>query len=210
MEQAKNHHATNREQVKGIKKTVSLWLLGLLAAAVVGCRSTPPPPLSYAEFAPGVFVPQPQLMAGQPLFTNQSPLTNLFVPLPPFLQLPEQKAFREEVERSGASPALVEKMLQGGPLTLEEIRELSQKQVGATNIIKYLRTTGASYTLTSQQIDELRAAAVSREVIDYLLTTPALRSRVFYYPAYPYYPRYLWWDHHHYDFHYDFHHGWHH
>lgn len=100
-------------------------------------------------------------------------------------------------------------MLQGTALTLEEIQELSQKQVSPTNIIKYLRTSGASYTLTSQQIDELRAGSVSREVIDYLLTTPGLRSRVLYYPAYPYYPRYLWWDHHHHDFHHDFHGGHH-
>lgn len=189
---------------------VSRWSLGLVAAAVIGCRSSKPPsqPFAYREFAPGAFAPAVVVPTNSVAFTNQPPPTNFFLALPPFLQLPEQKAFREEVERS-VSPALATKMLQGAPLTLEEVKELSQKQVSSTNIIKYLRSSGASYTLTTQQIDELRAASVSRDVIDYLLTTPALRSRVYYYPAYPYYPRYLWWDHHH-SFHHDFHHGLHH
>lgn len=189
----------------------NILLLTVAMAGWCGCASRPgPQPVTYREFAPGVYAPTHVATTNSDAFTSQPPMTNLFIPLPPFLQLPEQRAFREEVERSGVSPALVEKMLQGTPLTLAEIQELSQQQIGATNIVKYLRTSGASYTLTSQQIDELRAASVSREVIDYVLTTPALRSRVFYYPAYPYYPGYLWLDHHHHDFHHDSHHGLHH
>lgn len=142
--------------------------------------------------------------AGQ---TNQS----RFVLPPPFLQLPEQRAAREEVQNSGVVPALVQKMLQGGFLTLAEIQELVQHKVSETNLVNYLRSTGANYTLTTRQIDELRAASVSDAVIDYLLSTPALHRTLYYPPPYPLYtppyfhqPYYPSWDLHHY--HNDLHH----
>ena len=145
---------------------------------------------------------------------------NIFALPPPLLQLPEQKAAREEIEKSGVSPALMQKMLQGQFLTLDEIKELAQKKVSDTNIMKYLRSTGAVYTMKLKQLDELRAVAVSDDLLNYLISSPAQRPTVIYYPSYyPVYryssPSYLWWlDHHHYDFHdthhYDVHHDLHH
>ena len=182
-------------------------LLPLIAVTLAGCASPPERSSVYVPASQTFY--WPAWMTNAPAETNQS----RFVPLPPLLQLPEQKAAREEVERSGVSPDLVQKMLQGQFLTLAEIQELAQHKVSETNVVKYLRSTGAIYTLTSKQIDELRAASVSTEVVDYLLSTPAMRSTIYYSPTYLYRPWNPWWDYHHHHFdwhHHDFHHDHHH
>ena len=142
--------------------------------------------------------------------------TSRFTLPPPLLQLPQQRAARQEVEQSGVSPGLVKKMLAGEVISLAEIEELAQKKVSDDTIKKYLRSTGARYALTVQQIDMLRANAVSNEVIDFLLLASASRSAISY-PLYvPLYPLRLydpWWNHHHhhhFDIHHDFHRDAHH
>lgn len=116
---------------------------------------------------------------------------------PPFLQLPNQKAAREEVEKSGLAPELVAKLLKGGGLKLDEIEQIAAKGVSDDTLTKYLRSVGASYQLTTKDIDRMRTAHVSDAVIDYLLTTPARR------PLYLYTSPWLL----HSDFHHDLHHS---
>jgi hypothetical protein len=123
-----------------------------------------------------------------------------FEPLPPFLMLPNQKAAREEVEKSGIAPELVAKMLKGDGLKLEEIEQVAAKGVSDDTLTKYLRSVGATYQLTTKDIDRLRAARVSDTVIDYLLTTPARRPLHF--SSWPLFHH----DYHHHDHHFDAHH----
>ena len=187
-------------------KRFAFILPALITVGLGGCAS---PPEHCVEY-----VPAPQAFSWPAWPTNAPPETNQsrFVLPPPLLQLPEQQAAREEVERSGVSPAIVQKMLQGQFLTLGEIQELAQLKVSDTNIVRYLRSTGATYTLTSEQIDELRSASVSTKVVNYLLSTPAMRGTIYYSPRYLYRPGFSWWgDHHDYDWHHhDFHHEHHH
>jgi hypothetical protein len=140
--------------------------------------------------------------------------TSRFTLPPPFLQLPQQRAARQEIEQSEVSPGLVRRMLAGEVLSLEEIEELAQKKVSDDTIKKYITSTGARYSLTVQHIDVLRANAVSNEVIDFLLLTSASRSAIsypFYVPVYPLRLYDPWWNHHHhFDIHHDFHHDAHH
>ena len=134
---------------------------------------------------------------------------------PPLLELPEQRAAREELEQSRASPALVKKMLAGEVLSLAEIQELAQKNISDATITKYLRSTGAVYLFNTEQIDRLRASSVSDSVVNYLLSTSAYRTTPVYYPVYlPTYSSRLFspWghDHHHFEFHHDLHYDVHH
>lgn len=193
-------------------KSLVAILLPVVVAGLGGCASHRPAPPAFVA-VPASAYSWPCLFAtNAPVETNRSAQALL----PPFLQLPEQKAAREEVEKSGVSPALVQKMLQGQTLSLSEIKELTAKNVSETNTVKYLRSTGGIYTLTTKDIDDLRAGSVSNGVVDYLLTTPALRGGLYYYPTlyptYLYRPAYPWWDyhHHHFDYHHDFHYGSHH
>ncbi len=196
-------------------------VVALAVAALVlnGCTTTSTPSeadRAFEEFRkrmmasyPSVISTQAQRFATKDSFSQTNQAT-IVLP-PPFLQLPEQRATREEVERSGVSPALVEKMLQGRIVTLAEIQELAQHKVSHTNLVKYLRSTGAVYALTTKQIDELRTASVSDEVLDYLLATPTLQRRSLYSPFSLYQPYSPWSDHHyyglhHYDHHFDVHH----
>lgn len=201
-------------------RATATFLVAFASALVfTGCATTPKPTAAdnaFEEFRKGMMARLPSVTSTQAQRSvakdslSQTNQGTIALP-PPFLQLPEQKAAREEVEKSGVSPALVQKMLQGHILTLAEIQELAQKKVSDTNIVKYLRSTGAVYTLTTKQIDELRAASVSNEVLDYLLSTPALRRSLYYptlYPSYLYRHYYPSWGYHHYDYdlhHYDLH-----
>ena len=192
-------------------------LLTTLVACVPGCSTAPKPEPSYVQEPPRQLI-WPFWPTNEPSSTNTADVeaqTNRFVLPPPFLQLPEQKPAREEIEKSGVASELLQKMLQGEVLTLPEIEELAQKGIGETNIVKYLRSTGAVYFLTTRQVNDLQQAHLSEGLIDYLLSTPALHRdsallyRYYYYP--PAYPGYWPWHHHdfhHYDYglHHDFHH----
>jgi len=199
--------------------SASLFVLGVAALVLSGCTTAPTPSeadIAFEEFRKRLLVTSPSASPAQAQKSavensfSQTNHTTLTLP-PPFLQLPQQKAAREEVENSGVSPALVERMVQGQILTLAEIEQLAQHKVSDTNLVKYLRSTGAIYTLSTRQIDELRAAPVSNEVLDYLLATPTLRRRTLYYPLSFHHPYSPWWGHHdyglyHYDHHFDDHH----
>ena len=89
----------------------------------------------------------------------------------------------------GASPALTEKLSRNQILTLPEIVAL--KSLPDDVLIRHLQATGAIYTLTLAQVDQLREAGVSRQVIDYLLSTPRLLT--YSYPRYHYYGSYGYW-----------------
>lgn len=199
-------------------KLFTSLLLVALVAGVAGCRTARETQPAY-EQAPPRPLAWPFWPTNEPSTTNVADVaaqTNRFVLPPPFLQLPEQKATREEIEKSGVAPELLQKMLQGQVLTLPEIEELAQKRVSETNIVKYLRSTGAVYLLTSRQVTDLQQAHLSEGLIDYLLSTPALYRdsalfyRYYYYPP-SYSPGYWPWyhhDYHHYDhgLHHDIHH----
>lgn len=102
--------------------------------------------------------------------------------LPPFLQLPEQKAARAEVEASSLAPALKGKMLRGDPLSLAQVEEVGPAGLNPELVIKCLRTSGGSYALLTKDIDRLRAAGLADSVLDYLLTTRSRRAP-YYFPA---------------------------
>lgn len=103
------------------------------------------------------------------------------------------------------SPVVYNRMLQGDALSVDDIIELSRRQVPADMIIRYLRSTCAVYMLDKQSLSRLKQAKVCQEVIDYLLETPRLFAPRFYprpyydcrpwypyeayYPYYPYYPQ---------------------
>ena len=196
-----------------------IGLFAVIAAGVMGCSSTPKQQPGYAQEPPKPLV-WPWWPTDEPPATRRvggAPVTNQFVLPPPLLQLPEQKAGREEIEKSGISPALVQKMLQGQILTRAEIQELAQHKVSETNIVKYLRSTGAMYSLTTKEVNELQQANVSEGVIDYLLNTPrlyrdsALLYQYLYYPPlyYPWYGGWHYYDYHHHYYHpYDHHSYW--
>ena len=60
------------------------------------------------------------------------------------------------------------------PITMAEVKEMSAKGVADETIIGALRATRAAYYLKSEHVIDLQQAGVSREVIDYLLSTPQL------------------------------------
>ena len=57
---------------------------------------------------------------------------------------------------------------------MAELKEMSAKGVADETIIGALRATRAAYYLKSEHVIDLQQAGVSREVIDYLLSTPQL------------------------------------
>lgn len=199
-----------------MRVTPFAFVLGVAALALSGCTTastSSEADNAFEEFRKGMMARYPSVTSTQ---TQRSATKDSFSQTnqgtialpPPFLQLPEQRAAREEVEKSGVSPALVEKMLQGQILTLAEIQELAQHKMSDTNLVKYLRSTGGVYALTTKQVDELRTASVSDEVLDYLLATPTLRRSSLYSPFSFYHPHSSLWDDHyhgvrHYDHHFD-------
>jgi len=102
------------------------------------------------------------------------------------------------------SPVVYNRMLQGDILSVNDIIELSRRQVPPELIIRYLNSTCAVYALDKQSLSRLKQEKVPQEIIDYLLDTPALFAPRFsprpyydgrpwypndaYYPYYPYYP----------------------
>lgn len=95
-------------------------------------------------------------------------------------------------------------------LSLDQIKELSQKGVSAETIISILKASGAVYNLTTDDVMELQRASVSKTVIDYMLITPVPRAdRPYRYDYYysPWPMPYLDW---HWDWHHDIDFGHHH
>lgn len=79
---------------------------------------------------------------------------------------------------------VAEKMKARLPLELADIQHFAEKGVPDSLLIGYLKQERTVYQLNSDQVRMLADAGVSKEVIDYLLTTPAARSPVRAYPVY--------------------------
>lgn len=79
---------------------------------------------------------------------------------------------------------VAEKMKAHLPLELIDIQHFAEKGVPDSLLIGYLKQERTVYQLNSDQVRMLADAGVSKEVIDYLLTTPAARSPVRAYPVY--------------------------
>lgn len=88
-----------------------------------------------------------------------------------------QQQAAQAATRLGAPAGLVRKMEQGDRLALTDLETLARYQVPDEDMLAYLRLTGATYQLTTAQIDQMREAGVSIRVIDYLLATPRWVSR---------------------------------
>ena len=107
-------------------------------------------------------------------------------------------ADRTLLEQHRVSPPLVERMVHKESLDLPAVTELAKKKVPSDFTLRYLRSTVQPYRLNSQDVVQLKQAGVSAEVIDYMLSTPAMYSPRYvdpwyYHDAYfPYYsPRYI-------------------
>jgi hypothetical protein len=72
----------------------------------------------------------------------------------------------------GVNPAIYEKMRKGKLLHLPEIVELTQKKYPEDRLIRYLIHSGGVYRLTTVDIEHLKKAKVSDNIINYLLKTP--------------------------------------
>jgi hypothetical protein len=88
------------------------------------------------------------------------------------------------LQQHNVSPALYDRMAHGVPLAVPDMIELTKKGLPASFIIHYLRSTEASYLLTSKDVSELKKGGVSLDVINYLLATPSIYGP----RRYPYYP----------------------
>ncbi len=103
-------------------------------------------------------------------------LSRLLVLLVPFFLTAcglsdQQKADYASVERSGVSPAIYDKMVNGDALSLYDIKAMSRAGVSDAVIIRYLRDHGTVYYLSDSDVKGLRKAGVSQSVIDYMLQT---------------------------------------
>lgn len=74
---------------------------------------------------------------------------------------------RKVMERS--SPRTVDRMDRGEPLTINDVIKLSQNGVDEDSIIRYMRDTNSSYSLSQAQIRRLQDAKVSEKVIQYMI-----------------------------------------
>jgi len=60
---------------------------------------------------------------------------------------------------------------QDKPLTLGDIIKLSQNGVSNDTIIGYLKYTYKSYNLSQSQINRMHESGVSKEIVNYMITT---------------------------------------
>jgi len=95
---------------------------------------------------------------------------------------------RNILVQRNVSPVVYDKMVRGDVLSLNDVIELSQRQVPPNVIIRYLRSTRATYMLDKQGLALLKQGKVCQEVIDYLLSTPALFGPIPPYYGSPWYP----------------------
>lgn len=69
------------------------------------------------------------------------------------------------------SPRTVDRMDKHEPLTIHDIIKLSQGGVSDETIIRYIDDTRTTYNLTQAQVNRMKAAGVSRRVINYMINT---------------------------------------
>jgi hypothetical protein len=84
---------------------------------------------------------------------------------------PQQKADYAQVEESGVSPAVYDKMAHGDDLSIRDIKILSRAHVSSAIILRYLRDHGTVYYISSSDVTGMEKAGVDRSVIDYMLQT---------------------------------------
>ena len=87
---------------------------------------------------------------------------------------------RETLERN--SPETIQRVEQGQPLGLADIKALTKAGISDEVIISQIRNSRVVYRLTTAEIIDLKDAGVSNRVIDFMINTPSL------YPPPP--PRY--------------------
>lgn len=87
----------------------------------------------------------------------------------------QQKSLASAAAAFNLPPELGQKMQRGAPLALADVQVLARSGVPDDTILAYLRSTGASYQLTAEAIDQLRAAGVSDRVMNYLLLASPVR-----------------------------------
>jgi uncharacterized membrane protein YgcG len=102
---------------------------------------------------------------------------------------------RTVLQAHGVSANLYDKMLYGDPLSLADVIELSRRGVPPGLIVHYMDETGAVYRLRKADVNRLRAAGVSDEVISWMLSNGSYGYPGYAYPNYyPYGYGYSGWD----------------
>ena len=92
---------------------------------------------------------------------------------------------REMLERQ--SPQKMQRVEQGQPLGLADIKALTKADISDEVIISQIRNSRVVYRLTTAEIIDLKDAGVSEKVIDFMINTPSLYppppppSRYYYY-----------------------------
>jgi hypothetical protein len=82
-----------------------------------------------------------------------------------------------DLDAHGVTGLVREKVADEAALSGREIATLSRQGVSDTTIVGHVRASGATYTLTTAGVTQLRKAGVSDAVIDYLLATPAIAAQ---------------------------------
>jgi hypothetical protein len=93
---------------------------------------------------------------------------------------------RGMLQQHGVAGPLYQKMMHGEPLELGEIIALSQKGLPPRFILDYVHDTHFVYHLKPEDLRELQAAGVSRQIVDYLEATPGMYAPRIGYPYGPY------------------------
>lgn len=95
-------------------------------------------------------------------------------------------ADRAALQQHRVPPPLQERMNHRESLELADVTELSRRGVPPDFIMRYLRSTGRVYSLSSLDVVKLRDAGVRPGVIDYMMSTPALYAPRYADPWYGY------------------------
>jgi hypothetical protein len=105
-----------------------------------------------------------------------------------------------QIRQHGVDPVVVHKFEQGQILTPADVIELTRHRVADDLIIRQIQDASVDYVLTRNDLRQLSAARVSREVVDALIVesddfarshSPADRVHVYAgYPVDPYYGYY--------------------
>jgi hypothetical protein len=82
-----------------------------------------------------------------------------------------------ELDRCGVTGPVRVKVAELEPLTAKDIITLSRDKVSDGTIVGHVRDAGTVYVLRTAQVEQLRKAGVSAEVVDYLMATPLLEAR---------------------------------
>ena len=72
------------------------------------------------------------------------------------------------------SPATLQRVEQGQPLGLADIKALAKAGVSDEVIVSQIRNSRVVYRLTTAEIIDLKDAGVSEKVIDFMINTPSL------------------------------------